>query len=148
MKDTLGIGEDQNHPDFTLNQTCGYQLLSMYDTGDYKKVGTGQTTAGGNDDCRNWTENLEKSGFVEGGVGVLCNFRRPFDAESQQQLEDGQTLDIIAGFNIYNSDSADYRLAYGYSIDSLYREMSWQLTGASVTVLTLAAASIALLVTF
>ena len=132
-----------------FQQTCGFQLLSMYDTGDYTKVGKGQAEAKGSDDCKNWAgPNPSRSGFLDDGrVGVLCNFKRPFTADQQQQLEPGQPLDLIAGFNIYHSDTSDYRYAYGWSPDSRYRQSSWRL-GATVTMVGLATAALAVLVTF
>ena len=135
----------------------------MYDTGNYSMVGKGQDEANGNDSCKSWDGiDQSRSGFLDGGrVGVLCSFKRPFStlcAEgssevegnclgSQQQLEHGQTLDLIAGFNIYHSDTSDYRYAYGWSPDSYFRKLSWRL-GATSSVVGLATAALAVLVTF
>ena len=154
---------DKPLEDLILEQTCGFQLLSMYDTGDYLKVGKGQDEAKGNDSCKSW-EGIDqsRSGFLDGGrVGALCSFKRPFNslcAEGQSetegtcpggqaQLEHGQTLDLIAGFNIYHSDTSDYRYAYGWSPDSYFRKLSWRL-GATSSVVGLATAALAVLVTF
>ena len=147
----------------TLAQTCGFQYLGMYDTGNYSLVGKGQNEAMGNDDCKGWEEPVpSKSGFLDDGrVGVLCNFRRPFgalctDEEKdeqgncpgwQQDLQNGQKLDLIAGFNIYHSETSDYRYAYGWSPDSHYRSLSWKL-GGTASFVGLATAVLAVLITF
>ena len=76
----------------TLAQTCGFQYLGMYDTGNYSLVGKGQNEAMGNDDCKGWEEPVpSKSGFLDDGrVGILCNFRRPFGALCTDEEKDEQ----------------------------------------------------------
>ena len=118
--------------DIKLEQTCGYQLLSMYDTVTYDQVGKGPESSQQVNSCTNWNIVEDKTGFRgDDRVEAICTFRRPFKAEMQQSLYDSdgnpKVLDFISGFNIYYSDKSDYRYIYGWSVDSEYRQIHMKL---------------------
>ena len=70
--------------DVLFRETCGFQLLSMYDTGTWEKVGTGPQDSEGQKECKNWTLDPAKTGFLgDDKIEILCNFKRPFKAEEQ-----------------------------------------------------------------
>ena len=50
------------------------------------------------------------------------------------KLTEGMDIDIMAGFNVYVSDTSDYRHAYGWSQDSRFRQLSWKLEATTTLI--------------
>ena len=73
--------EENTYPgvkDVILGQTCGFQLLSMYDTGTWDQVGKGPDGSKQKNNCNAWKVDEKKTGFRgDDKVEAICTFWRP-----------------------------------------------------------------------
>ncbi len=74
-------------------------------------------------DGSDWEVDLEKTFFnedVEYGdsIEAKCTFKRSFAAGNMREITFDESIDWMAGYNIYNNKDSVFRYVYGYSYES------------------------------
>ena len=142
-------------------QSCGVIPVHKWNSGTYDEVAIyhDDSVACSGDKCINcqgddWTIDLEKTKFIVSEDGnefeARCTFSRPFSKGSMREIAFDESLDWMGGYNIYKSETAQWRYVYGYSYESNLsnKEVSILANAVRETLmmsLTLAAAGLAIL---
>ena len=76
-----------------------------------------------------------------------CTFRRPYTgADGLRDIDESETIDWMAGYNIYHSETSDFRYVYGYSYESDLRNAEVRIKANATSLIAQAALGLSVLV--
>jgi hypothetical protein len=112
-------GRSSNEKVLESHQSCGIMPIFKWVSGTYQQSGKYRDSACKGDD---WTVDLENTYFKEDELGesfeAKCTFKRSFAAGAMRAIEFDESIDWMAGYNIYNNKDSVFRYVYGYSYES------------------------------
>ena len=119
MRRSTPSGPLQSVTTLTSLQSCGvmpvYKWMSGYfiETGKYRD---------GACEGSDWEIDREQTYFKEAEDGssfeAKCTFKRSFAGSALRKIEFDESIDWMAGYNIYNNQASVFRYVYGYSYES------------------------------